>query len=476
MRIKRFFLKLITVLLAVVFAAVAFVLCIYVLWYVFDRPVVVFEETEISVEVGSQFDPESLLSVHRNIPDDHISVDAEELDLSRPGDYEVVFSIDAFPIGKQLLAKAGMAFISPDVQQQSVIVHVTDSEAPVLKTVKSPYKVKKGDTLKVDDLVKSVSDSTEVTVTFKDGSTKMKCDVEGEQTVTVCAADEGGNVTSVDVTLSIEGVDVTPPVISGADDLILAVNERSSIDLMEGITARDNKDGDVEVWIESGGPPDLDHADSGVIVYRADDKAGNESRVTRTIAVYDKVAGEGENRFGLLWDITGIENQPYLVAVNRIRNVVTVYGKGASGNYDTPVRSFICSVGSATPDGYFKTQERYRWHALWEDSFGQYATRITGHILFHSVPYEVNEDPSSLEYEEYNKLGTSASLGCVRMTVEDCKWIYENCPEGFVCVIFDDDLSNGPLGKPKAQEIDDSDVEKRGWDPTDPDPNNPWLK
>lgn len=472
MTIKKFFLKLITILLAVVFAAVALVLCCYVLWSVFDRPVIVFEETEVSVEVGSQFDPASVLSDHKNIPDSHIEMDASSLDLSHPGDYEVTFTIDAFPVRKELLSKAYMGFLSPEKQKQVLLVHVTDSESPVMKTVKSPYQVKKGDTVTIDDLVKSVKDSTEVKVCFEDGSTEYKCDVEGQIPVIVAAADEGGNVTEKKITLSVEGQDVTPPVITGAEDLILLVGE--SFDMMEGVSAHDNKDGDVEVWIESGSPPDLDHADSAVIVYRADDKAGNESRVTRTVAVYDKVAGEGKGRFGLLWDITGIENQPYLVAVNRIRNVVTVYGKGASGNYDQPVKSFVCSVGSATPDGYFKTQERYRWHALWEDSFGQYATRITGHILFHSVPYVVNEDPSSLEYEEYNKLGTSASLGCVRMTVADCKWIYDNCPDGFVCVIFDDDLSNGPLGKPRAMEIDDSDTVKRGWDPTDPDPMNPW--
>lgn len=31
----------------------------------------------------------------------------------------------------------------------------------------------------------------------------------------------------------------------------------------------------------------------------------------------------------------------------------------------------------------------------------------------------------------------------------------------------------GPLGKPTAQKITE-DEEVRNWDPTDPDPNNPW--
>jgi lipoprotein-anchoring transpeptidase ErfK/SrfK len=61
--------------------------------------------------------------------------------------------------------------------------------------------------------------------------------------------------------------------------------------------------------------------------------------------------------------------------------------------------------------------------------YGQYACRITGSILFHSVPYE-KQDKSTLEWWEYDKLGETASLGCIRLTVEDAKWIYDNCAKG----------------------------------------------
>ena len=469
---KSILLTIITVLLAIVFAAVAFVLCFYVIWSVFDRPAVVFNETEVTVEVHSDFDPVSVLGEWRNISMSHIRMDASELNVDEPGDYEVRFVIDAFPVSKELLNRVFLGFLSPDEQEQILLVHVRDTRKPELKLIKGPVNVKKGDVVKVEDLIALLEDETDVKAAFADGSTELHCDVEGNQSVSITAVDESGNKTTKKIKLTVEGPDETPPEIFGADDRILKVGE--SFSPMEGVYAKDNKDGDVEVWIESGTAPDLDHPDVGYLTYRADDAAGNETRIMRTVAVYADVVGEGENRFGLLWDNHGIENQPYLVCVNRMRNVVTVYGKGADGNYTDPVKSFVCSVGTDTPVGVFKTLERYRWHALWENSFGQYATRITGHILFHSVPYEISEDPASLEYEEYNKLGTSASLGCVRMTVEDCKWIYENCPDGFTCIIYDDDMSNGPLGKPKPIYIDADDLEKRGWDPTDPDPNNPW--
>jgi hypothetical protein len=34
-------------------------------------------------------------------------------------------------------------------------------------------------------------------------------------------------------------------------------------------------------------------------------------------------------------------------------------------------------------------------------------------------------------------------------------------------------INLGPLGKPEAKKISNN-IELRNWDPTDPDPNNPW--
>ena len=63
-------------------------------------------------------------------------------------------------------------------------------------------------------------------------------------------------------------------------------------------------------------------------------------------------------------------------------------------------------------------------------------------------------------------------MGCVRLTVKNAKWIYDNCATGTL-VKFYEDSNPGPLGKPSEQKIS-SETEYRNWDPTDPDPNNPW--
>ena len=162
----------------------------------------------------------------------------------------------------------------------------------------------------------------------------------------------------------------------------------------------------------------------------------------------------------------------YYIKINYTANVVTIYTKDADGNYTIPVKALVCSTGTATPtSGVYKMSNKYRWHLLNGGVYGQYCTRITGHILFHSVPYATNS-PDSLKYTAYDKLGTKASAGCVRLTVQDAMWIYNNCASG-TYVEFYSSSDPGPLGKPSARKIS-SNLDCRNWDPTDPDPRNPW--
>ena len=165
----------------------------------------------------------------------------------------------------------------------------------------------------------------------------------------------------------------------------------------------------------------------------------------------------------------------YRLEVNCEQNVVNVYEKDENGEYKNCVKAMLCSIGSATPKSGTYSLKKYggwEWKGLQGDVFGQYATQITGNILFHSVPYTKKGDNSSLEYWEYDKLGTPASLGCIRLTVKNAKWIYDNCASG-TKVYFYKDSNPGPLGKPSERKIS-GDSEVNGWDPTDPDSDNPW--
>lgn len=165
----------------------------------------------------------------------------------------------------------------------------------------------------------------------------------------------------------------------------------------------------------------------------------------------------------------------YLIKVNRILNCVTVYTKDSNGKYTVPYKAMACSTGKNiqnTPLGTFNTSSKYTWRLMVDGTHSQYATRVYGGILFHSVPC-YSPKKNQLEYEEFNKLGSPASLGCIRLTVADAKWIYDNCPYGTTVIIYDDANSPGPLGKPSVIKIP-ADSPNKGWDPTDPDPANPW--
>ena len=165
---------------------------------------------------------------------------------------------------------------------------------------------------------------------------------------------------------------------------------------------------------------------------------------------------------------------PYVIKVNRVHNTITVYEKDEKGEYSRPIKAMLCSVGTKstpTPLGTYQTMAKYRWKALMGNVWGQYSTRIVRGILFHSVYYYNYADPSTLATKEFNKLGQAASHGCIRITVEDAKWIYDNCPIGTTVIIYDDKNSPGPLGKPEGIKLP-SNVR---WDPTDPDVNNPYY-
>ena len=166
-------------------------------------------------------------------------------------------------------------------------------------------------------------------------------------------------------------------------------------------------------------------------------------------------------------DLDGIlpRQSSYYIKVNRKACTVTVYAKDGNNGYIIPVKRFACSVGKTntpTPAGTFYTPSKYRWHTLMGPSYGQYCTRITGNILFHSVAGK-NMTSYNLSAKDYNMLGQPASHGCVRLCVRDAKWIYDNCALKTKVTIYDSN-NPGPLGKPNTIKIPVGQT----WDPTDP--------
>ena len=124
----------------------------------------------------------------------------------------------------------------------------------------------------------------------------------------------------------------------------------------------------------------------------------------------------------------------YWVEVDVTNRITTVYDSN-----NQIVRQMLCTVGAKntpTPVGTFRSGEQRNRFEYFEKykCYAQYWTHITGEILFHSVLYK-EKDVSTVMKNSYRNLGRATSHGCVRLTVPDAKWIYENIAPGTKIIV-----------------------------------------
>ncbi len=130
---------------------------------------------------------------------------------------------------------------------------------------------------------------------------------------------------------------------------------------------------------------------------------------------------------------------PYKIYVDLSEQTIYVYRWDGEA-YSIPERKMICSTGrnaTPTPTGTYQAygqleleDDEWWWFKTYK-CYAKYAYGIVGGILFHSVTYTRDKKPLGDE----KNLGRKASHGCIRLTVDDAKWIYDNCPYGTTVVI-----------------------------------------
>lgn len=131
----------------------------------------------------------------------------------------------------------------------------------------------------------------------------------------------------------------------------------------------------------------------------------------------------------------------YKLMVDVANQITRAYTYDENGEYTVLVREMICSTGTSqnpTPLGTTimpKKRARWGYFPTW-DSHAQYLTRIDSANAFHSVLYSA-ADETTLSVESFEKLGSPASHGCVRLYVSDAKWIYDNCSEGTIITVYE---------------------------------------
>ena len=122
---------------------------------------------------------------------------------------------------------------------------------------------------------------------------------------------------------------------------------------------------------------------------------------------------------------------PYLILVNRTTHKVGVL-QGWPGNWKY-VQYWDCSDGKAstpTVEGIFRVGSRGYYFDS-GDARCYWWTQFYGDYLFHSVLY--NKYNGSLMD---GRLGMGLSHGCVRLDINNAKWIYDTIPSGTTVVVY----------------------------------------
>ena len=61
--------------------------------------------------------------------------------------------------------------------------------------------------------------------------------------------------------------------------------------------------------------------------------------------------------------------------------------------------------------------------------YARWASHVVGNVYFHAIAVG-SQSHYALRASNYNKLGSAASAGCIRMTVADAKWLYDYAAVG----------------------------------------------
>lgn len=146
----------------------------------------------------------------------------------------------------------------------------------------------------------------------------------------------------------------------------------------------------------------------------------------------------------LMEDVTSIFNpSSKYITVDRTRGRVTIYGyNSATGAYDTPIKSMICSVGnpiSYTAAGTYKIGWQLKKKQMTGEDYvcwAPYVSQIYDAVYFHGVASST-PDLSNISAVDFNSLGSPMSHGCVRLAAIDAKWIYYNVSSGTTVRIGD---------------------------------------
>ena len=124
----------------------------------------------------------------------------------------------------------------------------------------------------------------------------------------------------------------------------------------------------------------------------------------------------------------------YIMIVDRSTHRVGVF-KGRKNSW-TNVKYYKCCVGKpSTPtiSGTYTVGSKGKYFDTGTKGRCWYYTQISGNYLFHSVIYDRQNSPKKIID---NSMDAAVSHGCVRLDLENAKWIYDNIPKNTKVIIY----------------------------------------
>lgn len=180
-------------------------------------------------------------------------------------------------------------------------------------------------------------------------------------------------------------------------------------------------------------------------------------------------------------EIKNTDPTKYYILLDLNNQIMTVFGKDDGGAYKKIVRRMLVSTGKTkvdeelallhpddpdyiatpTPRGIWKTggHERFGKFPEFGGTWARYWTHIVAGVYMHSVMFSSNST-NTLQSGAYRNIGNNKSHGCVRMYVEDAKWVYDNVPAGTTINISDTEKRNSKLKRALKSKLSFADYKK----------------
>ncbi|EAO56903.1 Probable cell surface protein [Bacillus thuringiensis serovar israelensis ATCC 35646] len=196
----------------------------------------------------------------------------------------------------KLEKKLGKQSVKVDVENlmgnhftKDIEVNVVDKEKPVIKSEGS-YEVGVGSEFNVKEHVKA-TDNYDGDISNKVVVSEFNTSELGEKKVNVSVSDTSNNVTTKEIILKV--VDKAKPEINAENK---SVSFGESINLLNGVSANDNVDGDITSKIEVVGSVDTNKVGTYDITYKVKDSSNNETLKTIKVDVKQQEAPKVEEK------------------------------------------------------------------------------------------------------------------------------------------------------------------------------------